>query len=70
MRLADKYDIIPHAESSITIELKSQLTVANMCWGYQFAMYFKFTELIDSCEREIARSPKEIFYIQGISSLR
>lgn len=58
-RLADKYDILEHVTACATF-LKSQLTVNNMCWGYQLAVFLQRKPLISFCESEIIKSSKEI----------
>ncbi|XP_055310681.1 BTB/POZ domain-containing protein 3-like [Sitodiplosis mosellana] len=60
VRLADKYDVLEHV-NAFAVFLKGQLTLDNMCWGYQLAVNLKNEELVEFCEDKIARSPKKIF---------
>ncbi|XP_055314001.1 uncharacterized protein LOC129575098 [Sitodiplosis mosellana] len=60
VRLADKYDVLEYVNACAAF-LKGQLTLDNMCWGYQLAINLKNDELIEFCEDKISRSPKKIF---------
>ncbi|XP_055320447.1 BTB/POZ domain-containing protein 6-B-like [Sitodiplosis mosellana] len=60
VRLADKYDVLEHVNACATI-LKTQLTPDNMCWSYQLAVNLKNEEMIEFCEDQIVKSPKEVF---------
>ncbi|XP_055325959.1 BTB/POZ domain-containing protein 3-like [Sitodiplosis mosellana] len=60
VRLADKYDVLEHV-NAFAVFLKGQLTLDNMCWGYQLAVNLQNEELVEFCEDKIARSPKKIF---------
>ncbi|XP_031634306.1 BTB/POZ domain-containing protein 2-like [Contarinia nasturtii] len=60
VRLADKYDIFEYINTCSTL-LQSQLNANNLCWGYQLALSIKNQNLIEFCENEISKSPKEVF---------
>ncbi|XP_055306655.1 BTB/POZ domain-containing protein 6-B-like [Sitodiplosis mosellana] len=60
VRLADKYDVLEHVNACAVL-LKSQLTLDNMCFGYQLALTLKNEELIKFCEGKITNLPKEVF---------
>ncbi|XP_031634316.1 BTB/POZ domain-containing protein 6-B-like [Contarinia nasturtii] len=59
-RLADKYDIIDCVNACATF-LEGQLTMDNMIWGYQLAVFLKNDALIEFCEKKIGESPKTVF---------
>lgn len=59
-RLADKYDILDCVNACATF-LEGQLTLDNVCWGYQLAVFLKNMALIEYCENKISESPKDIF---------
>ncbi|XP_055310677.1 BTB/POZ domain-containing protein 3-like [Sitodiplosis mosellana] len=60
VHLADKYDVLEHVNACAVFP-KGQLTLDNMCWGYQLAVNLKHKDLIEFCEDQIAKSPKEVF---------
>lgn len=59
-RLADKYDILDCVNACATF-LEGQLTLENICWGYQLAVFLKNEALIEFCADRISKSPKEVF---------
>ncbi|XP_055310676.1 BTB/POZ domain-containing protein 2-like [Sitodiplosis mosellana] len=60
VRLADKYDVLENV-NAFAVFLKGQLTLDNMCWGYQLAVNLQNEELVEFCGDKISRSPKKIF---------
>lgn len=63
-RLADKYDILDCVNACATF-LEGQLTLDNVCWGYQLAVFLKNDALIEFCERKISETPKDAFASDG-----
>lgn len=59
VRLADKYDII-NSVSACAEFIQEKLTVQNLLWGYQLAIYMKNVELIRFCENKFRHSITEI----------
>lgn len=59
-RLADKYDILDCVNACATF-LEGQLTLDNVCWGYQLAVCLKNDALIEFCENKICEMPKNVF---------
>lgn len=60
IRLADMYDIMDYVRNSGPI-FDGKLTVDNICWAYQLAIYLKHEKLIKMCEKKIRCRPKKIF---------
>ncbi|XP_031625581.1 BTB/POZ domain-containing protein 6-B-like [Contarinia nasturtii] len=65
-RLADKYDILEHVKACAEF-LTGQLTVENMCWGYELALILENDALIDYCKTEFIKSPKEILATEAFA---
>ncbi|XP_055310181.1 BTB/POZ domain-containing protein 2-like [Sitodiplosis mosellana] len=59
-RLADKYDVLEYFNECVA-SLKDQLTLDNMCCGYQLAVNLGNEDLIQFCEDKIAKSTTDIF---------
>ncbi|XP_055303184.1 BTB/POZ domain-containing protein 6-B-like [Sitodiplosis mosellana] len=59
-RLADKYDVLAYLNDCATFT-QNELTIDNMFWGLQLALFLKNQTLTDYCERKINESPKEVF---------
>lgn len=60
IHLADKYDVLEYVKIC-DVFLKSQLTMENICLGYQVAVILKNEQLIKFCEDEISKASNEIF---------
>ncbi|XP_055313213.1 BTB/POZ domain-containing protein 3-like [Sitodiplosis mosellana] len=58
--LVDKYDVLKHV-NACAVFLKGQLTLDNICWGYQLTVNLENDELMKYCEDKITKSPKDIF---------
>lgn len=60
VRLIDMYDIIDHVRfNGPTFEGK--LTLENVCWTYQLAIYLKHERLMKTCESKIRSRIKRVF---------
>lgn len=59
-RLADKYDVMDCVNTCAEF-VKEKLSLNQMCWGYQLAIFVKNKTLIEFCEQNINKSSKEIF---------
>ncbi|XP_055306154.1 BTB/POZ domain-containing protein 3-like [Sitodiplosis mosellana] len=60
VRLADKYDVLEHVNASAVL-LENELTLENMCWGYQLALMLDNETLKQFCEKHISAYPDDIF---------
>lgn len=60
VRLSDKYDVLECINASV-LNLKNKLTIDNMCWIYQLALFLEDKKLIKMCENRIMLSPDKIF---------
>lgn len=60
VRLLDMYDLIDHVKSNEPI-LDGKLTLDNVCWTYQLAVYLKHEKLIKLCENKIRSRIKKVF---------
>lgn len=60
VRLIDMYDIIDYVKSTGP-SFESKLTLENICWTYQLAIYLKHGKLIKTCENKIRSRIKKIF---------
>lgn len=68
IRLADMYDIIDYVRSSGPT-FDGKLTIDNICWAYQLAIYLKHEKLIKMCEKKIRCRPKKIFASEGFKRI-
>lgn len=59
-RLADKYEVLECINACAAF-LKSELTLNNICWGYELALLLENKELIDFCEGKITFVAEIIF---------
>lgn len=60
VRLIDMYDIIDHIQTNGPT-FEGKLTLENICWTYQFAIYLKHERLMKACESKIRSRIKKIF---------
>lgn len=60
VRLIDMYDIIDHVRSSGPT-FEGKLTLENVCWTYQLAIYLKHERLMKTCESKIRSRIKKVF---------
>ncbi|XP_055306142.1 BTB/POZ domain-containing protein 6-B-like [Sitodiplosis mosellana] len=69
MNLGKQYlvDECCKASSNFT---EQTLTLDNMCFGYEVAIFFEQTHLMKFCEQKIGENPKEIFQSKSFLSCR
>lgn len=60
VRLADKYDVLEYVNACFAF-LEQKLTLDNMCWGLQLALFLKNQTLTEFCGNRISESPQQVF---------
>lgn len=68
VRLIDMYDIIDHVRANGPT-FEGKLTLENICWTYQLAIYLKHERLMKACESKIRSRMKVIFALDSFKRI-
>lgn len=68
VRLIDMYDIIDYVRTNGPI-FEGKLTLENICWTYQLAIYLKHQRLMKMCENKIRSRIKKIFALDSFKRI-
>lgn len=60
MNLSEQY-MLHECKNACTELSKATLTMDNMCWGYELAIFFEQDDLVQFCEEKIRKNSEEMF---------